>query len=254
MYQLLMQYALMQGPATAQWAANLSSSGTETLSARYVSFGTMVVEILDYFSPEASMQRALAMGNNSSSGGNTIGEFPKWSSSNAAPSVVQNMHFSFNVRPELDLNEFVNALEAQAHAAGYSNVVCNRLVKVRRVWPRDETIYVQMKVCLGEIVVPRNALNVESCVQVPLGPDGSPDYAAVPLTDNSYVVTSGGFKGWHLAYCKGPDGEQLEFNQVADDAAVDFNQALQVCQLFISGLALSIADCNPMVPRVVLKK
>lgn len=65
-------------------------------------------------------------------------------------------------------------------------------------------------------------------MQVPLGSDGSPDYAAVPLADNSYAVTTGGFKGWHLAYCKGPDGEQLEFNQVADDAASDFNQALQV--------------------------
>lgn len=63
---------------------------------------------------------------------------------------------------------------------------------------------------------------------MPLGSDGQPDYSAVPLTDNSYVVTTGGFRGWHLAYCKGPDGEQLEFNQVAELAADDFNQALQV--------------------------
>ena len=189
-YQLLMQYALMEGPSTAQWAANLSANGPDTLSARYISFGTMVVELLDYYSEEATLQRA--MQNVSTVASST---FPKFSSSNAAPSVAQNMHFSFNVRTDRDLNEFVNSLEAQAHAYGYSEVVCNRLVTV------------------------------------PTGPDGQPDYSQVPLTDNSYVVTTGNFKGWHLAYCKGPDGEQLEFNQVADAATVDFDQALQVLYL-----------------------
>lgn len=57
--------------------------------------------------------------------------------------------------------------------------------------------------------------------------NGEPDYSKVPLTDNSYYLATGAFKGWHLAYCKGPDGEQLEFNQVDESAASDFDQALQ---------------------------
>ena len=31
-----------------------------------------------------------------------------------------------------------------------------------------------------------------------------------------------------LAYCKGPDGEQLEFNKVTGNATRDFDQALRV--------------------------
>ena len=47
----------------------------------------------------------------------------------------------------------------------------------------------------------------------------------VPLKDNSYKVDSGPFEGWSLAYCKGPDGEQLEFNKVQHEAADAFLQA-----------------------------
>lgn len=115
-YQLLMQKALMGGSGTAKWAANLSTGGPETLSARYINFGSMVIELLDYFSVEAKIQRSM--------------EFPKFSDSNAAPSVAQNMHFSFNIHPQRDLDEFVNALEAQSHRLGYNEVVCNRLVPV----------------------------------------------------------------------------------------------------------------------------
>ena len=45
--------------------------------------------------------------------------------------------------------------------------------------------------------------------------------------DNSYEVTDGGFQGWGLSYCKGPDGEQLEFNKVEGNATRDFDQALR---------------------------
>ena len=62
-------------------------------------------------------------------------------------------------------------------------------------------------------------------VPVPTGPDGRADVSGVPESANSYAVTDGEFRGWSLAYCKGPDGEQLEFNSVDDKAAAAFLQA-----------------------------
>ena len=82
------------------------------------------------------------------------------------------------------------ALESKAHAAGFSKVLCNRLIPVK------------LK-------------------------DGTADVAGVPVSDNSYLVKTGGFEGWSLAYCKGPDGEQLEMNKVVGNARNDFDQALR---------------------------
>lgn len=98
------------------------------------------------------------------------------------------MHVSFNVRPSVSLTGFVAQLEKSSHALGYNNVWCNRLVPVK----------------------------------------SREGYKAVPTKDNAFYVETGGFKGWSLAYCKGPDGEQLEFNQVIDFAKVDFDQAQAV--------------------------
>ena len=110
-YQLLMQAALVRGGAAESFAADLSASGSSSLDARYVSFGSLIIELLDYHSDEAVLQRSL---------------FPKFSESNVAPSVAGNMHISFNVRPEKNLNEFVVALEKSAHEQGYYEVICNR--------------------------------------------------------------------------------------------------------------------------------
>ena len=59
-YQLLMQAALIRGGAAATWAANISTAGDASLAARYVSFGAIVIELLDYHSTEAQLQRRLA--------------------------------------------------------------------------------------------------------------------------------------------------------------------------------------------------
>ncbi len=64
------------------------------------------------------------------------------------------------------------------------------------------------------------------------GHDGKPNVTGVPAKDNSYAVVGGDFDGWSLAYCKGPDGEQLEFNQVVRAAKADFDQALRT---YLSG-------------------
>eukprot|EP00505_MAST-04D_sp_SCG-Rhode-Island_P005486 Stramenopile-MAST_4_protein_5486 len=145
-------------------------------------FGSMIVELLDYHSDEAVLQRSL---------------FPKFSESNVAPSVAGNMHISFNVRPEKNLNDFVVALEGSAHERGFDEVLCNRLVPVKK----------------------DNAT-------------GRPNVKGVPVSDNSFEVTGGAFQGWSLAYCKGPDGEQLEFNQVKGKAKGLFDDALRT---YLSG-------------------
>ena len=74
-------------------------------------------------------------------------------------------------------------------AAGFGNVLCNRKVPVS------------------------------------LGADGKANVSRAPRSSDSYTVESGGFKGWSLSYCKGPDGEQLEFNKVEANAYDDFKSA-----------------------------
>ena len=189
-YQLLMQAALVRGGAASSFAANLSASGPEVLDARYVAFDSMVIELLDYHSDEAALQRELASQTGSRRRTVSIDTaFPKFSPSNVAPSVAANMHISFNVRPSVSLDAFVAELERRSHVAGFANVACNRLVPL------------------------------------PVGADGQPNRSAVPISANAFFVTSGAFEGWSLAYCKGPDGEQLELNQVVDKAFDVFSQA-----------------------------
>jgi catechol 2,3-dioxygenase-like lactoylglutathione lyase family enzyme len=158
-YQLLMQQALLGGPEAAKWAANLSTGGTDTLSARYVTIGGLALELLDYHAV------------NKNADPNATDFFPKHSESNVAPSVAGNMHISFDVREDVDLNDVVTRLENASHARGYTNVWCNRVVPV----------------------------------------DGHQDYAGLPKEDQSYEIKDGKspFDGWSLAYCKGPDGEQV---------------------------------------------
>lgn len=124
-----------------------------------------------YHTEEAQLQEALA---HASADAPPIRRFPMFSDSNVAPSVAHNMHVAFNVRRgSISLNAFVERLETLSHAAGFTNVLCNRLVPV------------------------------------PLGANGRADVSNVPMADDSYLVTEGAFKGWSLAYCKGvgaPDG------------------------------------------------
>lgn len=151
-----------------------------------------MIEFLDYTADEVKLQQHMQAGKKS---------FPTFSDSNVAPSVagdVQsrfvgcnrwlsgNMHVSFNIREDQDLTEFIPALEAAAHSRGYSNVWCDRLVPVK----------------------------------------SHEEYKTLPKSDNAYYVVDGNFQGWSLAYCKGPDGEQLEFNQVTSKAKAEFSQAL----------------------------
>ena len=188
-YQLLMQAAVLRGGGSLRWTANISAHGPDSMDARYISFGSMILELLDYHSNEAVLQRSLLAGGSSDDGNDE--KFPKFSDSTVPPSVAGNMHISFNVREDRILNDFVSTLERESHAAGFPNVVCNRLVPVK------------------------------------MGIDGRPDVRGVPVADNSFHVDTGSFQGWNLAYCKGPDDEQLEFNQVKGKAKATFEAALE---------------------------
>jgi catechol 2,3-dioxygenase-like lactoylglutathione lyase family enzyme len=166
-YYLLMQQALLNG--SPEYAAQLQEGGADQLDARYVSFGGMVIEFLDYHAKNHS------------------GRFPLFEvpGVNAAPSVVGNMHISFNIRPDVDLNDAILALEQKSHSKGFTNVWCNRLEEA----------------------------------------SSHADYAKIPADKRSYPVTAGAFKGWSLAYCMGPDQEYIEFNQVISKAKLMFQQA-----------------------------
>lgn len=199
-YQMLMGAALARAGGADDWAADLSAGGKDTMGARYVSFDSVILEFLDYHSKEAELQHLIQTSNATSFPQTAIEmhdrlkehTYPKFSDSNMAPSVAGNMHISFNVRPELDLNKFVTALENTSHALGYTEVFCNR-------------------------VVPPTSVSG----------DGKPNFAGISEDKNSIQVLDGDFQGWALAYCKGPDGEQMEFNQVRDKAKDNFDQALQ---------------------------
>ena len=63
---------------------------------------------------------------------------------------------------------------------------------------------------------------------MPLGSDGKLNATGVPKDKNAIHQTTGNFPGWSLAYCKGPDGEQLEFNTVTGTALQQMTQAHRV--------------------------
>jgi catechol 2,3-dioxygenase-like lactoylglutathione lyase family enzyme len=108
-------------------------------------------------------------------------------------------HISFHVKDDVDLNAFAKTLEEECQRRGIKNVVCNRVIDVNSEEER------------------RNA---------------APKYFANKFwNDSEYFVEGysdsefGDFHGWSLFYCKGPNGEQLEFNQVTRKAREHFDRA-----------------------------
>lgn len=131
-YQLLMQAALLRGGVAASYAANLSLAGPDVLNARYIVLGNVALELLDYRSDEAALQRRLAGPKRQKERVRRAAErvaqpvsdydgprsFPTFSESNVAPSVSGNMHISFNIQPSLSLNKFIDAFVETSHARG----------------------------------------------------------------------------------------------------------------------------------------
>ena len=175
-YDLLMQHEVIAGAPYSDYTADLTSGGYDEMAARYINFGVLQVEILDYrakpqYGPKGTGQSKL-----------------QHYKIETAPSVVGNTHFAFLVDADTTLNEFVTQLENVSHSRGHDNVRCNTIVNVTSEVARRK-------------MVQRN-----------------PRF-------NSFQVDDGDFAGWQLAYCKGPDNEQIEFNHAYINAGEDFNQA-----------------------------
>ena len=90
-----------------------------------------------------------------------------------SPAFPRSMHICFHVRDDVDFNTFIRDLEAEAARRGMTQVRANRVVTVTTEQER----------------------------------------LAAPLDSYGNRITEGRSDGWTLIYCKGPEGEQLEFVQ-----------------------------------------
>jgi catechol 2,3-dioxygenase-like lactoylglutathione lyase family enzyme len=104
-----------------------------------------------------------------------------------SPAFPRMMHICFHIRDDVDFNTFIADLEAEAARRGMTQVRANRVITV-----------------LSE-----------------------KDRAAAPMEANSNGITEGKSNGWRLIYCKGSEGEQLEFVQALGPVKQTFDSALQ---------------------------
>ena len=96
-------------------------------------------------------------------------------------------HLSFHVKDDVDLNQFSKKLEKECRLRGI-NLICNRIIHVNS---EEERRKVALKYYANKFW-------------------NDPDYFIEDYSDSDF----GEFTGWSLFYAKGPNGEQLEFNQV----------------------------------------
>ena len=125
-----------------------------------------------------------------------------------APNIIEKLpghvgyanapHISFHVKDDVTLNEFALLLEEECSKRGIE-VACNRIMYARNHEERRKMAanYAAYKFW------------------------NDPDYYVEGLSEADF----GDFTGWSLFYCKGPNGEQLEFNQVTRLAKDHFVRA-----------------------------
>ena len=102
-----------------------------------------------------------------------------------SPAFPRMMHICFHIRDDVDFNKFIADLEAESARRGMSQVRANRVVTVGTEAER----------------------------------------LAAPIEANSNGITEGKSNGWRLIYCKGPEGEQLEFVQALGPVKRVFDDA-----------------------------
>jgi catechol 2,3-dioxygenase-like lactoylglutathione lyase family enzyme len=103
-----------------------------------------------------------------------------------SPAFPRMMHICFHIGDDVDFNKFIADLEAEAARRGMTQVRANRVVTVTTEQQRR----------------------------------------AAPLEANSNGITEGRSNGWRLIYCKGCEGEQLEFVQALGPVKQIFDGAL----------------------------
>lgn len=103
-----------------------------------------------------------------------------------SPAFPRMMHICFHVRDDVDFNQFIADLEAESARRGMTQVRANRIIRVSSEEERK----------------------------------------AAPLNSNTNKVTVAPSDGWELIYCKGPEGEQLEFVKALGPVKKRFSDAL----------------------------
>ena len=103
-----------------------------------------------------------------------------------SPAFPRMMHICFYVRDDVDFNKFIADLEAESARRGMAQVRANRTVRVMT----------------------------------------EADRKAAPRSANTNRVTEAPSDGWELIYCKGPEGEQLEFVKALGPVKQRFSEAL----------------------------
>jgi alkylhydroperoxidase/carboxymuconolactone decarboxylase family protein YurZ/catechol 2,3-dioxygenase-like lactoylglutathione lyase family enzyme len=129
-----------------------------------------------------------------------------YSSTTSLPSHIGHvnaMHISFNVKEGIDLNEFAKMLEEQCHRRGMTNVVCNRIINVKSEAERRA------------VAQRYNSFKFWNEPEAIAAGEPEVDWSKDPM------------EGWSLFYCKGPNGEQLEFNQVTRKVKTRFQEAME---------------------------
>lgn len=103
-----------------------------------------------------------------------------------SPAFPRMMHICFHIRDDVDFNLFIRDLEAESARRGMTQVKANRTVTVT----------------------------------------SEPERLAAPIDSNSNPITEGKSNGWRLIYCKGCEGEQIEFVQALGPVKRTFDDAL----------------------------
>ncbi|MEI5667870.1 VOC family protein [Bosea sp. CCNWLW174] len=102
-----------------------------------------------------------------------------------SPAFPRMMHICFHLGDDVDFNRFIADLEAESARRGMTQVKANRVITVSTERER----------------------------------------LAAPIDANSNGITEGQSNGWRLIYCKGPEGEQLEFVQALGPVKQLFDRA-----------------------------
>ena len=161
---------------------HLRSGKKQALDVKFISFGNVVVELLQIREAGKPSPHKGAV----SSLPSHIGH-------------VNAMHLSFNVKDGIDLNLFAQMLEEECQRRGMTQVAFNRVIRVNSEAERKA------------IARKYNSFKFWNEPE-----DEEPmDWSADPM------------EGWSLFYCKGPNGEQLEFNQATRGVKEKFRQGVQ---------------------------
>jgi catechol 2,3-dioxygenase-like lactoylglutathione lyase family enzyme len=107
-----------------------------------------------------------------------------------SPAFPRMMHICFHIRDDVDFNTFIADLEAEVARRGMTQVRANRVITVTT----------------------------------------ERDRLAAPIEANSNGITVGKSNGWRLIYCKGCEGEQLEFVQALGPVKRIFDEAREARQ------------------------